>query len=201
MQDPNHGEFQHQYFRQNQPELLIYIKRKANNRGTEALKKFSTSTSKPSSNQIVTTPSSSSAPPSSSHHSHLQTAGNIPHNSLSVGHDGLLIDAPFSSDALTKLLPEDIVQETDSVFLELEQQKLMREEFEKRMEEKLSKVEGENQVLKRLFFESHQKNLVLQERMERVLKTLYSVFVSGQAGKTLTGRMPVSLLLSSFMFS
>ncbi len=93
------------------------------------------------------------------------------------------------------------MQETDSVFLELEQQKLMREEFEKRMEEKLSKVEGENQVLKRLFFESHQKNLVLQERMERVLKTLYSVFVSGQAGKTLTGRMPVSLLLSSFMFS
>ena len=30
VQDPNHGEFTHQYFRQHKPELLVYIKRKAN---------------------------------------------------------------------------------------------------------------------------------------------------------------------------
>jgi hypothetical protein len=82
-------------------------------------------------------------------------------------------------DTLSKLLPEDLAQEADTVFQELEQQKIMREEFEKRMEEKLTKVEGENQILKRLFLESHQKNLVLQERMEKVLKTLYNVYMTG----------------------
>ena len=181
MQDPNHGEFQHQYFRQNQPELLVFIKRKANNRGTESLKKYS-STGKGQHPIPVPAPSSSSSFPSQQH---LQYGDS--------SRDPKPLDVHFSPEVLTKLLPEDLVQETDSVFQELEQQKLMREEFEKRMEEKLSKVEGENQILKRLFFESHQKNLVLQERMERVLKTLYSVFVNTQAGRALTGRMPVSV--------
>ena len=78
---------------------------------------------------------------------------------------------------------------------ELEQQKSLRSEFEKRMEAKLSKLEGENQVLKRLFVESHQKNLVMQERMEKVLRTLYAVFMGSSTGRAIAGRLPVSFLL------
>jgi hypothetical protein len=130
--------------------------------------------------------------------------GNLDFNSHDLDHE-----------TLSKLLPEDLAQEADTVFQELEQQKVMREEFEKRMEEKLNRVEGENQILKRLFLESHQKNLVLQERMEKVLKTLYNVYMTGgvptignggipsrhhrggipRAITSGAGRMPVSLTL------
>lgn len=98
-------------------------------------------------------------------------------------------------ESLTKLLPDELAQEADAVLQELEQQKSLRSEFEKRMEAKLSKLEGENQVLKRLFVESHQKNLVMQERMEKVLRTLYAVFMGSSTGRAIAGRLPVSFLL------
>lgn len=77
-----------------------------------------------------------------------------------------------------KLLPDELIHETDTVLYELDQQKALYHEFEKKMENKIQKVELENSILKKLFTESHQKNLIMQERMERVLKTLYNVFMA-----------------------
>jgi hypothetical protein len=165
---------------------LIYIKRKANNRGAEVLKKF-TSTSRPAVPQGHTAVSG------------LGSSIIDPNHGSSQFHD-VSSAVPYNHEALSKLLPEELINETDSVFHELEHQKLMREEFEKRMEEKLSKVEGENQILKQLFLDSRKKNLLLQERMERVLQTLYAVFMNGQAGKALAGRMPVRIPFLLFVF-
>ena len=39
VQDPNHGEFQHPNFRQDRPELLPNIKRKAHHKSSESTKK------------------------------------------------------------------------------------------------------------------------------------------------------------------
>jgi HSF-type DNA-binding len=39
VQDPNHGEFQHPNFRQDRPELLPNIKRKAHHKSSESSKK------------------------------------------------------------------------------------------------------------------------------------------------------------------
>ena len=50
------------------------------------------------------------------------------------------------------------------------------------MEQKLASLQGENNMLKRMFMESHHKNAVMQERMERVMKTLYTMFVNGSGG-------------------
>lgn len=85
------------------------------------------------------------------------------------------------------VLPDELLQETDTVLYELDQQKALYHEFEKKMENKIQKIELENAILKKLFAESHQKNLIMQERMERVLKTLYNVFV----GNGTVGQSPV----------
>lgn len=51
-------------------------------------------------------------------------------------------------------------------------------------------------MLKRMFMESHHKNAVMQERMERVMKTLYTMFMGGNRGNmpgmALTNKAPVS---------
>ena len=52
-------------------------------------------------------------------------------------------------------------------------------------------------MLKRMFMESHHKNAVMQERMERVMKTLYTMFMGGGGGggnapgMALTNKAPV----------
>jgi hypothetical protein len=97
---------------------------------------------------------------------------------------------PYSAH---QLLPDDIVSETDHVLMELNHQRSLRENFERRMEQKLAALEGENNMLKRMFLESHHKNAVMQERMERVMKTLYTMFMGGgnAPGLALTNRTPV----------
>jgi hypothetical protein len=47
------------------------------------------------------------------------------------------------------------------------------------MEQKLATLHTENNMLKNMFLESHRKNALMQERMERVMKTLYTMFVGG----------------------
>lgn len=176
MQDPSHGEFQHQYFKQNRPDLLVYIKRKANNRN-DSSKKFQgsgnagskTSTTQPAASNQINNPSSS------------------------LSRENLQDMTEYDLDALEGL-EESLGDYEDmhaSSFLQARPISAQAD-FEKKMEAKLSKVEEENRLLKQMFVESHQKNLLMQDRMERVLKTLYSVFMAHpSAGKALANRMPV----------
>lgn len=57
-------------------------------------------------------------------------------------------------------------------------------------------------MLKRMFMESHHKNAVMQERMERVMKTLYTMFMAGGGGNApglaLTSKAPVRTLFGAF---
>ncbi len=133
-------------------------------------------TSRQSANPTVPTTANYSSKQTNNHHS--------THTSQQYVDDGLssVIDP---SEAI-KLLPDELLQETDTVLYELEQQKALYYEFEKKMENKIQKIELENAILKKLFTESHQKNLIMQERMERVLKTLYHVFV-GNGAQTALG--------------
>jgi hypothetical protein len=80
------------------------------------------------------------------------------------------------------VLPEELVQESDLLLMEMQQQSSARDTFERRMEHKLNQLECENAMLKRMFVESHNKNAAMQERMDRVLKTIYNIFVAGSSG-------------------
>jgi hypothetical protein len=168
VQDPSHGEFRHQYFQKDHPELLIYIKRKANNRTAETLKKLSKTSSQASAG-----------------------AQDKAHAANDVEDD----------ESIVEILPDELLNETGTVLSELEQQRLMHFELERKMEAKMEKLEQENEYLKRLFFESNQKTMFMQERVEKVLKTLYTVFSSNpQLGKSLLTRMP-SLSIENGSFS
>lgn len=93
---------------------------------------------------------------------------------------------------------EDFALEADSVINELAQQKLVRDNFEKRLletEEKLNMLsklesrqtylEGENMFLKQMVIEARQKQAVMQDKMERVVGLLYNAYMS--SGGALTG--------------
>ncbi len=222
MQDPNHGEFQHQYFRQNKPELLIHIKRKANNRTAETIKKLSSS-----SNSGKTTLPATSSTMNNGHSGHMSSSlGNgssavssmntynpiAKSNSLpkptSLVPSSTALTLPNSTalvpmksvlgvpdmEEVNRIVPEELALEVGAVLTELEQQKAMRADFEQRMEARLSELEGENHQLKSLFMETHQKNQQMQERLEKVLKTMCNVFLTNGNGynRALTGRMMVS---------
>lgn len=180
VQDPTHGEFQHEFFHRDHPEDLVKIHRKVN-KSNELMKK----------------------PPSSKKTSGRHTASGIavPSSASSNLHHQSSEDAYYAEDehyieALPAILPDDLIAESDYVMQELEQQRLMREEFERKFDSKLVQLETENDTLKRLFLESNHKTVVMQERMERVLRTLYSVFMSSNPnmGRQLLSRMP-SLML------
>jgi hypothetical protein len=180
VQDPSHGEFQHQYFLKDKPELLVYIKRKANNRTAETLKKLSKSSSI------------------------LNSLGHIPNSSIQHNFNEQrpkVDDDEDGQESITNLLPDELLLETDTVLTELDQQKLMHNEFERKMETKMSQLEQENEILKRLFMESNQKTMIMQERMDKVLKTIYSVFAANPyMGKALLSRIP-SLAIEAPTFS
>lgn len=103
-------------------------------------------------------------------------------NSISKG-DYQLVSSYFDCDEESlgrkMLVPEEVVMETDSVLGDIHMLNSSREHFERRMEAKIAKLESENVMLKKQFRMAQQKNVVMQERMEKVLKTLYSIYMSG----------------------
>lgn len=163
VQDPSNGEFVHQYFKQNRPDLLQFIKRKANNRGSEQSKRYSGKQA------------GASAAAAASHNAAASSVMDFPMQQI-----------------------QDL-ETLDSLDMSGAGEVLSGAGFESTSElaHRLNKVEEENRMLKKMFMDSHQKNLLMQDRMEKVLKTIYGVFV-GQpgAGKTLSGRLP-SLLLEN----
>ncbi|RYG64097.1 hypothetical protein EON64_14685, partial [archaeon] len=164
MQDPNHGEFQHQYFKQGRPDLLVHIKRKANNRTATEPKKL---------------------------------GSGYKHSTSSSSHN-LLPDEDYAGDAdYENYEAHDYYETAGSKAPMLLAGAQAAPDFERRMEGKMSKLEEENRLLKRMFIDSHNKNVYMQERMEKVLKTLYNVFVSHPQAKQLTNRLPSFLLMDN----
>ena len=72
--------------------------------------------------------------------------------------------------------------ESESLMNEITRQQNIRDEFEIRlqnMEEESVRVSTENIVLKQLILDSRQKQAIMQDRMEKVLKTLFNIFMGG----------------------
>lgn len=185
MQDPTNGEFQHQYFRKDRPDLLALIKRKANNRATETFKKLT----KGDSSDLVeyTGPPTGHGfkpviPPSS------KREGLSRKSSLDINNFEPL-SYTFGEDQNVA----DLLSESDELLSEINQQQEQHQLFEKKLEDRLGKLEGENQMLKQLFIESHNKNAIMQEKMDRVMKTIYHVFMGAGSinGKALKNKTPV----------
>jgi len=251
VQDPNHGEFTHQFFRQHKPELLPLIKRKANKPPELGASKKGSKTGvggvSSSSNAATSPPSSPAGFNAVSSNAvtvvsragaragviggHVRFAGTdmIPgplplprpltgsdlryftvdegdysdmmdnsSSSISKG-DYQLVSSYFDCDdeslGRKMLVPEEVVQETDSVLGDIYQLNSSREQFERRMEAKIAKLESENVMLKKQFRMAQQKNVVMQERMEKVLKTLYSIYMGG--GGTQHSNLSLSSLKAS----
>lgn len=87
--------------------------------------------------------------------------------------------------------PGDFEREADEVVNELVEQKKLTNNFERRLrnseaqlsklpelEERQSYLEGENNYLRQLVMDSRLKQKHMQDKMERVLKLLYSAYVS-----------------------
>lgn len=55
-----------------------------------------------------------------------------------------------------------VMTETGALLAELHEQRVSRERYEKSIENRLGHVEQENDILKSLFLESHQKNIMMQ---------------------------------------
>lgn len=231
VQDPNHGEFTHQYFRQHKPDLLPLIKRKANKPPQQevgTVKKGSKAGGGGASScSSAASPPSSPAGASAVGSSAVMVmgragavGGNVRFGGMDLGPLPVprpltgtdlrfftdegdytdMMDSSSSSNSISKgdyqlvssyfdcdeeslgrkmLVPEEVVLETDSVLGDIHQMNSSREHFERRMEAKIAKLESENVMLKKQFRMAQQKNVVMQERMEKVLKTLYSIYMSG----------------------
>lgn len=188
VQDPNNGEFQHQYFVKDRPDLLVNIKRKANNRTAESLKKLSKSSS------LSTLP-----PPPNNQHHNMNT--NIVHHMVGKDNGPRIEEVDEYDDNIANLLPDELLVETDTVLTELDQQRLMHDDFVQKMETRMEKLEHENELLKNLVKESNKKTMIMQERMTKVMKTIYSVFAANpHMGQALLSRMP-SLAIEGPSFS
>ena len=162
VQDPNHGEFQHPNFQRDKPDLLSKIKRKAHHKPSENVKRpvGAAGTQKHSSSGAV-------APLAYDANDFLGYDGALmDHSPLGFGHD-------------------DLAKESDAVLNEMMKQKFMRDEFEKRMQEmevESARIAGENVQLKQLVAESRAKQVRMQDKMEKVLKTMYNIFTGNGAG-------------------
>ena len=86
---------------------------------------------------------------------------------------------------------EDFQQEADSVINDLNEQWKIRNDFERRLQEteeklrglskleaKQSYLESENLFLKQMVLDSRNKQIHMQAKMERVLKLMYSAYIS-----------------------
>lgn len=195
---------------------MIHIKRKANNRAAETIKKLSSSsTSGKTQTTSSTAPTGTVKPSSGSSSGGVGSSGSITSSSGALvvpptTNKSQLVPATGSGvpssttpdmDELNRVVPEELALEAQAVLKELEQQKAMRAEFEQRMEARLAELEGENHTLKTLFLETHQKTQTMQERLEKVLKTMYSLFLANQqpgGNKALAGRMMVRIFVDFF---
>lgn len=202
VQDPNHGEFTHEFFKQNRPDLLVNIKRKANKPPEAASapapnksggKKGDTGTSGGGKNKNANNSATASATapaisgPNTAPAPSYQTRGAVPGianpyiaqaslaNNNNMGNlapplhhtggvadldDTYFVDEDATSQihqshkggayyngtdygdyAAHPLQPEELLSESDHVRSELNYQRTLRENFERRMEQKLANLQ------------------------------------------------------------
>jgi hypothetical protein len=175
VQDPNHGEFQHLSFQQNRPDLLPNIKRKAHHKSSESSKKSEKGSGDGSDGTSIGQFVSASGALLSN------TTKRESGSEKSYNHENI-ISYIQNKDPDHKVSEDDLKSEMKSVLNDLLQQKSSRDEFEKRiqdMEAESARVAGENLVLKSLVLDSRNKQSAMQEKMEKVLQTLYNMFMRG----------------------
>ena len=166
VQDPSHGEFSHEFFRKDRPDLLHNIKRKANYREQKDKSKgrvvYGTGNTTKSRN-------SSAAPPLE------------------------------SSDVL---YTDTVTAESDALLQELVQQRMVRDDMEKRLKQLESNedvrdknqkiIQGENLMLKKMVTEARQTQFIMQDKMERMMKCLYNAYSRGQVEDLPPGNRMIS---------
>eukprot|EP01041_Mallomonas_annulata_P002306 gene2306-4490_t len=166
VQDPNNGEFHHLYFRKDRPELMALIKRKANSR-TESSKKCRSSTAG-TTNPLVKSETDVNA-----------STDIIPE---------MIVSTPLMLDQESGRDREEHDIERRVMELELSSNRLSE------IEHQYARISGENQMLKRMLADSKNRQEVLEDKMEQVLKVVYKFYVSIHGnGAELDALMPSSL--------
>lgn len=206
MQDPSHGEFFHPFFKANCPELLVNIKRKAHNKAadyqrlTMNKKKIkSTVSSQNACNGTINADKDNSRDEVSKNFLFSDNNEEL----LLLGEEGELFDMAAgnygggfggsSSKSLDKNSKNGayfikklnsgalkrMSAETDAVLNDFVFQKTLREEFEHRLlelESQHERLEQQNALLRGMMIDSKTKQDRMQERMNRILRTLYQFF-------------------------
>eukprot|EP00607_Mallomonas_marina_P004869 CAMPEP_0182435724 /NCGR_PEP_ID=MMETSP1167-20130531/77274_1 /TAXON_ID=2988 /ORGANISM="Mallomonas Sp, Strain CCMP3275" /LENGTH=682 /DNA_ID=CAMNT_0024627079 /DNA_START=369 /DNA_END=2417 /DNA_ORIENTATION=- len=154
VQDPNNGEFHHMYFRKDRPELMSLIKRKANSR-TESSKK----------NRNASAINISSSTPSSSMkiEGEMDSAGEEPVTEEIVS---------FPLEQSEPLRSEEHDLERRVMELEYASNRLSE------IENQYARVIGENQMLKRMIIDSRNKQDMMQDKMNYMVKILYKLYIT-----------------------
>lgn len=193
VQDPNHGEFQHQYFKQHRIDLLIHIKRKALRKGRIPMK-ISPSTGEMVEDleelDLLISPVSPLV-----HQYHFQ--GVLPSNNIPLSESmssAQSIVKSYNNTKMTVIKQEEIQSHIPAVAVpeisvsrnlmaqaSHSHQQFINEDFEKRLhdvEQQAAQLSTENIMLKHALVESRNKQTRMQDKMENVLKLLYNVFVA-----------------------
>lgn len=151
MQDPNHGEFQHQYFHRDYPELLSKIKRKVNSKAAEGSKKYQ---------------------------KHQQAASTEQHDpdALDANDQHMAMDNTDAHGQVLAQLANQIELGHYSDDHDSSAHARNESNFEHRLEQKLSQIERENQMLKSLCVETHNSNIAMRNMLQSMVGTLYGLF-------------------------
>ena len=162
-QDPSNGEFSHQYFRKGRPELMENIRRKANYRDPKNKSK------------------------------------EVKEKRVVFGSGPKVEELDANSSVI---YTDSISAESDKVLAELVQQRMIRMDMEKRLEELERRnsateaaqraAEGENYFLKRMVNETKQAQFVLQDKMERVMRGIYTAYANGSLNELPPGNRMIS---------
>jgi len=151
VQDPNHGEFLHPNFQQDRPELLPNIKRKAHHKSTEGSKKLL--------NETIGGNGEFAGISSSLSTASLSAAALL--GSMSATHHDYL-DNGSSSNVIGQMIngqrQEIVIKDPDNL-------------------SESARLARENLILRQIVIDSRHKQVLLQEKGSKVLKTFYNMFM------------------------
>lgn len=163
VQDPNHGEFQHQYFREHRQDLLVHIKRKGHNRGADIAKKPKTKLE-----GIDTQPLPLIL---------TEETSEFGDDILSERFETIPTD---SKNSITSHDAQLRLGDGNENSGDQQQQQSLQGHLERRLagiEQNSERLSRENVMLKQALMETRLNQTKMQEKMGSVLKMLYNAFV------------------------